>query len=75
MSAVAAEAVGGNMSEVETVFNRLAANVPALSLSTVEDRCARINKLVEVTLKYRQEIREAIRDELNHQTSISTASC
>jgi aldehyde dehydrogenase (NAD+) len=61
---VAAEASGGNMSEVETVFARLADNVPALSLSTVEDRCARINKLVEVTLKYRQEIREAIREEL-----------
>lgn len=52
------------MSEVQNVFSRLADNVPALSQSSVEDRCARIQKLVDVTLKYRQEIREAIRAEL-----------
>ncbi len=51
------------MSEVETVFNRLAANAPNLSQSTVEERCARIQKIVDVTLKYRQEIRDVIREE------------
>ena len=52
------------MSEVESVFSRLQANVPNLAVSSVEDRCARIQKLLDVTLKYRQEIREAIREEL-----------
>lgn len=51
-------------SDVVETFNRLKANTPALATSSVEDRCARIQKLVDVTLKYRQEIREAIRAEL-----------
>ncbi len=63
MSTAAAMTTAIQSNVVET-FNRLQANTPALAISSVEDRCARIQKLLDVTLKYRQEIRDAIRGEL-----------
>ncbi|MGH8445107.1 MAG: aldehyde dehydrogenase family protein [Solimonas sp.] len=49
--------------EVRTTFDRLAAQAPKLALSSAEERLALIRRLIQVTLKYRPQIYEAVKRE------------
>lgn len=49
---------------VVNAFNKVAENASAMAKLSVEERCDRLRKIIEVTLKYREEIRGIVKEEL-----------
>ena len=70
MSATA-ESLSTASTDVSAIFTKLAENAPNLALTSAEQRIARLKKLIEVTLAYRQQAIEAVKKERDiHQCDI-----